>query len=207
MPNIVQITDFQQANSLNIPLSNDVPVSNAATQSPNSKKYLEDLIIEVEKTVLLNAFGLSMYNELQLALADIDNPLYASYKKLVQGEEYDSKYWDGLKPLLDYKVYEEFLISSNNRLSSLGVAQTNVQNATLVTPAYKIANASQKFAKKYQGGYLETPIITDNFIDWFGQNDDVEVSLYRYMIDKKTDFPLFDIYKFRTYETQNSFGI
>lgn len=37
MPNIVQITDFQQANSLNIPLSNDVPVSNAGMQSPNSK--------------------------------------------------------------------------------------------------------------------------------------------------------------------------
>jgi len=169
MPNIVQITDFQQANSLNIPLSNDVPVSNAGMQSPNSKKYLEDLIIEVEKTVLLNAFGLSMYNELQLALADIDNPLYASYKKLVQGDEYDDKVWAGLNDDLSFiaaKINEEFLTETSTRLSGVGVVVGQPEKAGLVSPAYKIATANQLFFKGYQNGYLIDPTITENFTDW-----------------------------------------
>jgi hypothetical protein len=96
MPNIVNITYFQKANDLNLPLSEDRLVANPTLQTPNSKTAIEDLITRVEKKLLLNAFGLAMYNELQLALADIENPLYASYKKLVQGDEYDDKVWAGL---------------------------------------------------------------------------------------------------------------
>ena len=60
-----------------------------------------------------------------------------------------------------------------------------------------------------QQGYLEFPIVYDDgmFIDWFGGDTGVNVSLYQYLIDKATDFPDFSMETFRCYETKNSFGI
>ena len=60
---------------------------------------------------------------------------------------------------------------------------------------------------KYQGQILDEPIVIGNFIDWQGCGDSVEVSLYRYLSDKKIDFPNVDLNKFKFYEQINSFGI
>ena len=83
MPNIIDITYFQKANGLNIPLSVSAPVANASMQTPNTVEALELLISKVEKSVLLNALGLDLYNPLQTALGDIDNPINARFKDLV----------------------------------------------------------------------------------------------------------------------------
>ena len=72
---------------------------------------------------------------------------------------------------------------------------------------YKIANASVSFIKQYQGEVLNEPIVNGIFVDWCGFNNEVEVSLYRYLSDKKTDFPNVDLDKFKFYEQINSFGI
>lgn len=213
--NIIDLTYFQQANVLNIPLSISAPVANSVWNTPDNTAYLENLITRVEKSILLNAFGLAFYNELQLALADIDNPLYASYKELVQGKEYDGKVWKGLEDdysLIAFKVYETFLTETNERLASAGAVKVNVEAATLVTPAYKIANASQEFYKGYQAGFCFVPTIYYDglFIDWTEQDLDVSVSLWQYMNDNKADFPLFNIDNFGIYEpldAKNSFGI
>ena len=211
MPNIITIQYFKKANELNIPLSVAVPVSNTSNATPSNEGYLTNLIAREEKSILLNALGLATYNTLQLALADIDNPLYASYKKLVEGDEYDGKVWQGLSndySLLAYRIYEVFVSETNRRLSAIGSVQVNPQGAETTTPAYKIANANQNFINKYQGGYLIEPIVYDNFIDWFGQNNDVEISLYQYLLDKQADFVGFKIDEFRVIcESQNSFGI
>lgn len=212
MPNIIDKTYFQKANGLYIPLSKSAPVSNASAESPSNVAYLDNLCVKVEKSILLNALGLTVYNTLQLALADIDNPLYASYKKLVQGEEYDGKVWVGLEndySLIAYRIYEIFLTETNERLSAVGTTQVNPQNANIYTPAYKIAHASQNFVSQYQGGYLSEPIIYNDgeFIDYFGMREEVEVSLYQYLTDKATDFTGLDMTKFKVYESQNSFGI
>lgn len=213
---IIDLTYFQKANVLNIPLSVSAPVANASLTTPDNTDYLTLLIERVEKSILQNALGLATYNELQLALADINNPLYASYKKLVEGDEYDGKVWEGLEydySLIAFRIYEIFLTETNERLTGTGNATINVEAANLVTPAYKIANASQEFYKKYQGRYCSEPFISEDglFIDWlWGENDEVNVSLYRYMLDKKADFPLFDINKFAIYNDlseKNSFGI
>jgi hypothetical protein len=194
-------------------LAQAVPTANASLATPNNTVYLDELCKRVEKSILLNAFGLSMYNELQLALADINNPLYASYKKLVEGDEYDGKLWKGLNndfSLIAFKVFEVFLTETDKRLSANGVVQAKTEASEIYSPAYKIATASQEFYKGYQSGFLQEPIIDGNFIDWFGDSDDVEISLYSYMVDKKEDFPLFDINKFRIYDELdqlNSFGI
>jgi basic membrane lipoprotein Med (substrate-binding protein (PBP1-ABC) superfamily) len=173
--------------------------------------YLTQHITIVEKSILLNAFGVAMYNELQLALADLNNPLYASYKKLVEGETYNDKVWVGLNndySLIAYRIFEEYMTETGVALVQNGNVQLNPEKAQLVSPAYKIANANQKFINQYQGGYLIQPRIYENFIDWFGvDSDNLNISLYQYLIDKKADFPLWKMENFKVYETKNTFGL
>lgn len=212
MPNIVDKTYFQKANGLNIPLAKEFIVANPSLETPNNSNALTELCEKIEKTLLLNALGLTTYNELQLALADINNQLYAKYKKLVQGENYDGKVWQGLNneyTFIAWRIYEQFLFETNEQLNGIGVTQVTPQGATLVTPAYKIAGANANFLQGYQGGYMKYPTIYNDgeFIDYYGCEDSVEVSLYRYLIDKKADFTNVDLSSFKVYESQNSFGI
>lgn len=212
MPHIVNKSYFNKQNILYIPLASEAPLPSAVTSTPNDGTYIDALCIEIEKTILVNALGLTTYNELQLAIADeFTNPLYASYDKLVNGDEYDGKIWVGLKydlNLIANAVWIEYVMQKNTNLSAVGNSQVNLEKGTLVTPMYKIANASASFIKQYQGNILDEPIIYDNyFIDWQGCDDSVEVSLYRYLSDKKTDFPNVDLNKFKFYEQINSFGI
>jgi len=211
MPQIVSKSYFNKQNILYIPLASEAPLPSAVTSTPNDGTYIDALCIEIEKTILVNALGLTTYNELQLAIADeFTNPLYASYKKLVNGDEYDGKIWVGLKydlSLIANAVWIEYVMQKNTNLSAVGNSQVNLEKGTLVTPMYKIANASASFIKQYQGQYLDDPIVIGNFIDWQGCLDGVEVSLYRYLSDKKADFPNVDLNKFKFYEQLNSFGI
>jgi len=212
MPQIVTVSYFQNPNELNIPLGVAQAVANPTLATPNSSSALTSLCVKVEKSILLNALGLTTYNTLQLALADINNPLYASYKKLVEGEEYDGKVWIGLDneySLIAYRIFEQFITETNEHLTGVGNTQGKPEKSTLVSPRYKIANANQQFIDKYQGGYLDYPIIYNDgeFIDWFGNQEAIEVSLYQYLLDKQADFEDFTIENFKTYETKNSFGI
>lgn len=212
MPQIVNKSYFNKQNILYIPLASEAPLPSAVTSTPNDGTYIDALCVEIEKTILVNALGLTTYNELQLAIADeFTNPLYASYDKLVNGDEYDGKIWVGLKydlSLIAQAVWIEYVMQKNTNLSAVGNSQVNLEKGTLVTPMYKIANASASFIKQYQGNILDEPIIYDNyFIDWQGCDDSVEVSLYRYLSDKKADFTNVDLNKFKFYEQINSFGI
>lgn len=217
MPQIVSKSYFNKNNGLYIPMSVEHPTSVTAQASPNFASALELLCIKVEKEILLNALGLATYNTLQLALADIDNPLYASYKKLVQGDEYDGKVWSGLDydySLIAYRVYELFRTATESQTTSTGETKVNTQNASNYSPAYKIADANQQFLLQYQGGYCHYPMVSIidgvEFVDWVGSAEGVNVSFYQYMNDKKADFVDFDIEKFRIYgenEFKNSFGL
>jgi hypothetical protein len=211
MPQIVNKSYFNKQNILYIHLASEAPLPSAVTSTPNDGTYIDNLCIEIEKTILVNALGLTTYNELQLAMADeFTNPLYASYDKLVNGDEYDGKIWVGLKydlSLIAQAVWIKYVMQKNTNLSAVGNSQVNLEKGTLVTPMYKIANASASFIKQYQGEYLDEPIITGNFIDWQGCDDSVEVNLYRYLCDKKTDFTNVDLNKFKFYEQLNSYGI
>ena len=209
MPQIIDVTYFQKANELNIPLSVEMVVANPSLQTPNTQQELTLLCQKVEKSILLNALGLTTYNELQLALADINNPLYASYKKLVQGEEYDNKIWIGLDndySLIAWRILEQYLFKSNEQLTALGTVNVQPEKAQLKSPKYKIASANANFINGYQKGYLEFPIISFDgvFVDWFGFDNDTYVSLYQYLNDKNEDF---SIEYFKSYDTQNSFGL
>ena len=212
MPQIVDKTYFSKSNFLYIPLSVAAPVSNPSTQTPDNVQYIDNLCIEIEKDLLLKAFGVDMYNELQLALADIDNPLNANYKKLVQGEFYNSKQWKGLNhdlSLIACKIYSEFIMRTNNRLSGVGMVKVSPEKADLSNPNSAIVRANQMFINQYQDRALFEPKVENNTLDWLYFENDLEVSLHRYLNDKAVDFPLWQPSYFRLYRNGivNEFGL
>jgi len=201
---IVDKSYFQNENYLFIPLSVVDPSS-----TPNNATELDNLCLQIEREILLNALGLTLYNELK-SITDLELPENIRWKKLVEGDEYDGKFWVGLDndySLIAYRIFEQFNIETAIRLSATGAKQVQGENAIQQTPKYLIATANQKFIKLYQGDYLKEPIVYENFIDWFGCADDIEKSLFGYLIDKQVDFPEWEQSKFKVYETQNSFGL
>lgn len=200
-------------NDLFIPLAKATISGTVNTESPNNNVALQSMIDVVEKDILVNALGLTLYNELQTALLDLPNA-DQKWKDLVNGVEYDGKIWEGLdnpKSLLLYAVYY-FFLSDNSAgfYTAVGISKPNSENSQLVTPAYKLATAWQTFLLKYQKGLKLCPDITYKngveFVDWFGNDNDVNQSLYQYLTDKAIDFG-WDASKFRVYENVNTFGI
>ena len=199
---IVDKSYFNNQNYIHIPLAVVDP-----SAVPNNATELDYLCIKLEREILLNAFGLSLYNEIK-AITDIDSS-DEKFKKLIQGDEYDGKIWLGLDnddSLIANYIYQEFVTQTNIRLSATGAKKVNAENVTTQTPKYLIAGAHQNFIKQYQGDYLTTPYIEGNFIDWYGC-DSIEKSLYSYLMDKQTDFTNWKPENFKIYETKNSSGI
>lgn len=200
---IVDKTYFDKGNFLHIPLAVNEPSGLNVTNS----NELDSLCIDVEKEILLNALGYELYTEM-FALTDItiENPENERWKKLIRGDEL----WIGLdndNSLIAYRIFEQFTTETNIRLSATGATKVNAENATNQTPAYLITTANNRFIKQYQGDYLIDPIVIGNFTDWMGCNQGTEKSLYGYLVEKKADFPEWDLSKFRVYETKNTFGI
>lgn len=199
---IVDKSFFNNQNYIHIPLAIADP-----SATPNNATELDFMCLKLEKEILLSALGLSLYNEIK-AITDID-AADEKFKKLIQGDEYDGKIWLGLDnndSLIANYIYQEFVTQADIRLSATGAKKVNPENATTQTPKYLIAGAHQNFIKQYQGEYLTTPYIEDNFIDWYGCNN-VEKSLYGYLMDKQSDFTNWKPEYFKIYETKNSFGI
>lgn len=205
---IVTKSYFQKENYLFIPLSVTDP---SGSVTPDNATEIDNLCIQIERDILLNALGFRLYNELYaLDNTTIELPENARWKKLVQGDEYDEKIWIGLDndySLIAYRVFEQFNIETAIRLSATGAKQVQGENAIQQTPKYLISTANQRFIKQYQGEYLQTPIVVSNFVDWFGCSEEIEKSLYGYLVDKMLDFPEWKQENFKIYETQNSFGL
>lgn len=217
---IITITDskwFNKQNDLYIPIAVESPSSYDNQASPDNEAALNDLCKEVERELLLNALGLTVYNELQAAIALPGYPDSAwtadqKWKDIVNGCEYDGKVWDGLnsdKSFIAYAVYALFLTKNSDFYSPIGVVKPEAENSKRSTPVYKIASAQQAFIRKYQGGYLHHPNVSYQngvtFTDYYGQNDDVSVSLYRFLSDNTSVYGWNG--RFKAYETKNSWGI
>jgi hypothetical protein len=204
---IVDKSFFTNLNYLHIPLSVNDP---SGSVTPSNATELDSLCITLEREILLNALGLSLYKDIKALTAEtIELEENARFKKLIRGDEYNGKIWLGLDhedSLIANYIYQEFVTQTDIRLSATGAKKVNSENATNQTPKYLIAGASQKFIKQYQSEYLIFPNITDNFTDWFGC-DSIEKSLYGYLMDNRESFLTWKPEYFKVYETKNSFGI
>jgi hypothetical protein len=200
-------------NELYIPLASLGLSGSSSQATPNNNGVLNSLIVEVEEDVLLSALGLVNYNLLQNALIDLPNAGQI-WKDLVNGKNYDSYRWEGLKNskgCLAYAIYYTFLHQNSDQLTAVGVSKINTENAVNVSPFAKLANSWQKFTNKYQGGCLLNPITSISkgysFIDWYGTQENVQRSLYQYLNDN-AELYSFDVSKFQTFDDNvNSFGL
>jgi len=211
MAQIVTKEYFNKNNGLYIPLSVVNPTTINSQATPNNSTALDALCVKIEKKILLNALGLTLYKELQTALLNLTTA-DQKWQDLVNGVDYGEKQWIGLKhnySLIAWSIYENYLTENNEYLSAIGTIKVDAENAKNVIPNYKIANANQSFIEQYQGDACinGTYYIKDgvSFIDYLG-NEETEVSLFRYLTDKKTDFN-WDANYFRIYETKNSFDL
>ena len=202
---IINSTYFTKDNSLHIALAVKNPTGVTA---PSNNSLIDFMCVDIEREILLNALGLDLYNELfDLTDVTIEDPINERWKKLIQG---DGNLWAGLQndnSLIAYRVYEQFTIETNTRLSATGATKVNAENANYVSPKYLTANANQQFIKQYQGGYLCEPIVRGNFIDWYGNREGLELSMFQCLQDNQSEFPEWDASKFKFYETKNTFGI
>jgi len=200
---IVTSLYFKKQNQINIPLAANIPTANVII--PSNQSYIDALCVSVEKSILLNALGVTLYNQFQIALNDIDNVVNDRWKLLLNGENYGNKSWIGLNHdlnLIAQRVYETYVTETNSQLTQSGNVQANSENAILVSPSFKIANANQSFIKQYQGINSIYPEYHRHGIDWGGDCDETEVSMYRYLVDKAFEFE-----NFKFYDTKNTFGI
>jgi hypothetical protein len=201
---IVSKSFFSNQNYIYIPLAVNDPLGTSSNATE-----LDYLCEKLEREILINALGLSLYNEIKALTVDtIELVENLKFKKLIQGDEYNGKIWYGLDnddSLIANYIYNQFVTDTDIRLSATGAKKVNSENATTQTPKYLISGSHQNFIKQYQGEYLSSPSISGNFIDWYGNN--VEKSLFGYLMDKQIDFTNWSPENFKIYETKNSFGI
>lgn len=204
------VTNTYFINDLMIPQAQNIP--SIGDGLPTTIDEVNDACSVIEKDVLLNAFGLTIYKELQTALADLPSA-DQKWKDLVNGVEYDGKVWEGLdnpKTLIAYAVYYNFLNLNSDYYATFGTVRAESANSTNVTPFYKLTSAWNTFLIKYQSGAAICPDIYRGvgweFVDYYGSHDNVNVSLYEYMRDKAEDYGWTpELFKF--YESVNTFGI
>jgi len=210
MAQIVTNTFF--INDLHVPNSQNNDDIGLPSEGNTTIDNLNDCCVVVEKDLLLNALGLTLYNSLQTALINLPSA-EQKWKDLVNGVEYDGKIWEGLnnpKSLIAYAVYYNFLNMDSEYWSTFGTVKGNAVNAENVSPFYKLTSAWTTFLKKYQVGACSSPDYYSGvgweYVDYYGMHNSVNVSLYEFLRDKA------DVYnwtpdKFRYYNHVNTFGL
>ena len=200
-------------------IPNSVDIS-ASSGSPSQESELDYFIGICERQLMLDALGVTLFNEFTTAMADLPNAAQ-KWKDLVTGSTYtkDGKtyLWEGLRgynknSLVASYVFCEFLRNDESTYTTTGIVKNKSKNAGNVSPTPKYIKAWQQFIEKYQAHeQCEPVIIRDHFgsvgLDYY-QNNNSEVSLYQFLTDQNelnaTAFPDFE---FKFYENQNSLGI
>ena len=218
MATIIDNTYFEKG-WLFIPNNKDINASPVG--SPTIETDLDLFRIEYERELLLNALGVTLYDELQ---AEIDGTLTTQkWIDLVNGKNYTingiTKRWNGLKgansqSLIAFYVYCQYLRNDNSTYLTTGIAQNTANNAERSDPSPKFVKSWTRFLSQYQGSYYNNgyPTVIYNRsgmvgLDYYG-SDNVESNLFQYLTDQNelipTDFPDFE---FKFYESYNTFGI
>lgn len=217
MPNITDITYFERGSTY-VPNNKNIGVEPVG--SPTNQTELDYYITEYERDLLLNALGVTLYDELQ---ADLPGLAIPKWEKLVNGETYtDSngnvKIWNGLvginkQSAISFYIFVEYLRNYDDTFSTVGTIKNTAKNATNISATPKYIKAYTQFIETYQGSLNQSPTVIYNGrgmigFDYSG-NGKSEVSLYQYLLDSnaldETAFPNFEEF-FKFYRMQNSKG-
>lgn len=188
--------------------------------SPSAQTEIDFFIEEYERELLLNALGVTLYNELE---SELPTPTTQKWIDLVDGKDYTingkTKRWNGLRganmqSLIAFYVYCQYLRNDNSTYLITGIGQLEAGNAERFDPSPKFVKSWNRFLEQYQGKLYnyDYPTVIYNRsgmvgLDYYG-SDSVEVNLYQYLTDaNELDDTAFPDFEFRFYETYNSFGI
>jgi hypothetical protein len=215
MATITDVTYYQTGINF-IPNAQDI----SASDSPSVQTTLEYFIGIYERELMLNALGPILYDEF---LENIVPPPQRPQKwtDLIEGSTYvlnDKTYiWEGLRgynknSLVASYIFCKFLRNDESTYTTTGIAQNTAKNAQNYSYTPKYISAWRQFIEKYQAQADCSPvIIRDHFgnvgLDYY-QNNNSEVSLYRFLTDQnELDPTAFPDFEFKFYENQNSLGI
>lgn len=214
---IIDATYFEKG-LLYIPNSKDISASPTAT--PSTQSELEVFIDNYERDLLLNAFGVDLFNQLKVAMSDYDNAAQ-KWVDLVEGKDYTingkKHRWEGLKgynkqSVIAFYVYCQYLRNDESTYTTTGIVQNTGKNADNYSPTGKYIKAHNCFLKQYQNSDYGQPNIIINGsgsmgLDYFN-NSDVQRSFYQYLVDaNELDVTAFPDFEFKVYDTETSLGI
>ncbi len=191
--------------------------------APTVTAELDATIDKYERDLLLNALGVTLYNELVAEFAkkpfDPEHAETAAQKwqDLILGKDYTIddkvKRWDGLQGYSKQSLIAFFVACQYQRNDELtytiiGVIRSTSDTADSADALTKYVRNWGEFMDKYQGNLHD---LTDNrFIeasDSFTREDDIRVSLYQYLVDQnELDATAFPDFEFKVYQPYNRFG-
>jgi len=207
-------------------IPNNKDVNAVPEGSPSVQSEIDAFIEKYERQLMINALGVPLYNELQLALADLPSA-DQKWQDLVEGKDYilDSitYRWDGLRgfdkqSLVAFYIYCNFLRSDEFTYTTTGMVRNTSDNALNAQFRNKYVIAWSKFIEQYQGKlyycarnvYRGIKTLTQaqsgvvyNYID-----SEVQSSLFQYLNDaNELDPTAFPDFQFKVYTPVNRFGI
>lgn len=192
MPTIVSISDFK--GELFIPNAVAVPDIHAGTQ-PNNINKLTLAIEKYERLLLVGALGVVQYNELIAGIPDTSGKWY----DMINGKEYGDKIFPGLKPIIAYNVYVNFLKYEPVQFDTTGLERPNAKNSTSIDSRGQMAEYWNTFVNMYQG----LPHC-GCFFYWGDYTTGTFVTLEEYLRDFPEDY---NTGFFQYYRIQNHMGI
>jgi len=175
-----------------IPNVQAVPDIHGGTQ-PNNQDKLTAAIVKYERLLLINALGAEQYDLL------VDNYETAGNKwyDLVNGKTYDNKRFDGLRDIIGYYVYVNFLKYESVQFNTTGLERAESANSIPVLAEQRVIDYWNEFVSMYQYHHGCGCIFYGSYAPNF-------VSLYQFLNENQADYSTGN---FGFYQIQNILGI
>jgi len=224
------IVDNTYFNRPEVYIPNNTDVGAQPLSSETVKTDLDIIIDKYERKLLLDALGVTLYDELVTALKDIEGAAQ-KWKDLVQGANYtvnNQVYrWDGLQgynkdSLIAYYIFTQYLVYDEFTYTTTGMVQNQANNAETVPFNSKYVRAWNNFLEMYQADLYRYSNRCYNFYkrnNWYLSYNEsltlyknievnVKASLWQFLNDANTlDATAFPDFQFKVYEPVNRFGL
>lgn len=206
-------------------------IANVSEPDPNYKidQVLDLMINKAERDVLSFAFGIEMWEDFKKYIkTGIDPGTPQNYMDIIKGKMYLKNgkkcYWKGLiqedtkESLLADYVYCLYNDDNNSITTGIGEVFINSKIGERASVVPKVTKVWNRFIKNLQAGVRDAPSgftmngspywIVNGGVDYYGINTRIgEVSLVQFLLDNKSDYPLYDDNYRRFGEFRNEFGI
>lgn len=216
---------------LRIPNVKNTDVSDSETTT--STTVVDLFIKKYERSLLLNALGVKLYNILKALLDDeSNNALVEKWKDLVIGTDYEvdgrTYRWDGLRgedkqSLVAFYIKSKYLKLDEINYSTTGMYVNETKNGKTASFVKEFMSVHSEFINKYQSKGVKYPQLLSyqsrpiNNYDYVGYEYNgikmvierqTQSSLFQYLCDaNELDASAFPDFEFKFYKDFNRFGL